>query len=90
MRHAFIVLMLVALLGGALVSASLAAGTPTIDWYVMGGGGPATSGNTQLDSTVGQAFVGEYASGSTDLCVGYWCVIVAGYNVYLPVVLRSS
>ncbi|MBC7228128.1 MAG: hypothetical protein H5T61_13020 [Thermoflexales bacterium] len=72
-----------------LVSVALANGSPAIDWSVIGGGGGhAEAAPYALDSTIGQPVAGRVAYSPYDLCSGFWCG-VAGYKVYLPLVLRN-
>jgi hypothetical protein len=77
-----------------LASTALAAGTPNIEWYVIGGGwGYAENAPLSLDGTVGQAVAGLDTAGSAELCAGFWCgaeaAAATSYNIYLPLVLRS-
>lgn len=67
--------------------------SPDIGWHVLaGGGGQVTGGAYTLDHTVGQTGAGSLSSGSSELCVGFWCIgrgIGGGnYWLYLPMVLR--
>jgi hypothetical protein len=70
---------------------ALAAGSPSIDWWVIGsGGGSTTVGNTSLDSTIGQWLVGSDESGNLQLGPGFWGGgWDKGYRVFLPVVWRG-
>lgn len=84
-RAAFVLLMLILLVGGASAQGPL-----TIDWFVIGGGGGhAEAAPYALDGTIGQAMVGVVSSASYELCSGFWCGAAAQYRVYLPLVLRN-
>lgn len=76
-----------------LASVALAAGSPGIDWWVIGsGGGSTTVGGTSMDSTIGQWVVGSDESGSLQLGSGFWgggWDEGESYVTYLPVVLRN-
>ncbi len=72
-----------------LVSASLAAETPSVDWAgIASGGGRDEVGEYTLNGTIGQAVVGRTTNAPYDLCVGLWCG--GGAHIYLPLVLRES
>ncbi len=62
-----------------------------LDWFtpLTGTGGSASSTNYGANFTVGQVAPGTYSSTNYDGCLGYWCGIAVGYNVYLPMVLRN-
>ncbi len=89
MKRTRIFLSLVAFLllaGVALANASV----PTVDWWVIGGGGGhAEAGNYALDGTIGQALVGTASDTGYELCSGFWCGAAVKYKIYLPVVLRN-
>ena len=71
-----------------LVSASLAAGTPSVDWAgFASGGGRDEVGKYALNGTIGQAVVGLTTNVPYDLCVGLSCGGQA--HIYLPLVLRE-
>ena len=83
-----IILALAALL--LLASVALASSTPSVDWWVIdGGGGHAEAGNYTLDGTVGQSVVGGGSNAPYELYSGLWCMAWAEYKIYLPVVLRN-
>ncbi len=85
MRRIAWVLILALLLGAGL---ALAAGTPSLDrWAIGGGGGTVEGGGLQLSFTLGQPVAGTVSSGGTELCAGFWCA-GAGTSLYLPVILR--
>ena len=64
--------------------------TPSLDWSVIAcGGGSSQVSTISLDSTIGQAFVGESTVSSLKLCVGFWCNEVF-YRLFLPLILRGS
>jgi len=60
-------------------------------WHVIGGGGGRmTSTSHTLMGTVGQPFVGTMTVGSSSaLCSGFWCGAIAGYRIYLPLVMKN-
>jgi hypothetical protein len=68
---------------------------PSVDWWVMSGGGaPAasSSGNVALNGSLGQTAIGPSAStgGEYALGAGYWLEEEPAPYIYLPVVLRGS
>jgi hypothetical protein len=73
-----------------LTGTALAAGTLTIDrWVIGGGGGHSEAGSYVLDATVGQAVAGVTNNAPYELCAGFWCGM-GRYKVFLPLVLRNS
>ncbi len=85
------ILVLLLLLAAMLATASLTAvaGSHTIDWYVMaGGGGSASAGDLTLTGTIGQAAAGTTSNGDFDLCSGFWCQVKALARIFLPIVIR--
>jgi hypothetical protein len=78
-----------------LVGTALAQGTPSVDWWVIsGGGGSGAVGGTSLDGTMGQWVVGSGTSGTTQLGSGFWGGGSAAgapdqYQIFLPVILRQ-
>jgi hypothetical protein len=91
MRTRFFLLILACLL---LAGVALASGVPSVDWNVIGGGGGYLKADTTvLNTTIGQAVVGEVSDGKLGLCSGFWCGSDDIYNppdihIYLPLVLR--
>ena len=87
-----IVIALAALLCG-LVAAGVAwaNGTPSINWWVIGGGGGhAEAGIYTLDATIGQPVVGVATDTGYELCSGFWCGVVAvEYKIYLPIIMKN-
>ena len=89
--------LLMALLLVIAVSASVAARDLTglqnlsgldLSWAVLGaGGGHAASASYSLDATLGQPFVGPSSGTVARLSAGFWQDL-AGYRVYLPVVIK--
>jgi len=74
-----------------LVSIAWAAGTPTIDWWVIeSGGGRSEAGVYTLTGVLGQPVVGAASNGSTSLCAGFGCGAEPVYYVYLPSVRNDS
>ncbi len=81
----FAVLLVVLSLGVVI----LAAGTLTIDrWVIGGGGGHSEAGSYVLDATVGQAAAGVTSNTPYELCAGFWCGM-GRYKVFLPLVLKN-
>ena len=76
--RAKIVIALAALLCGLVLAGFVwANGTPSINWWVVGGGGGhAEAGIYTLDATIGQAVVGADTDGDYELCAGFWCGVV--------------
>ena len=67
----------------------------TMNWWTVDGGGGtfSTGGNGySLGGTVGQPDAGVLGNDGYTLSGGFWCggaLAAAGYNVYLPIVLRG-
>jgi hypothetical protein len=81
-----IALVAVLLLSGVV----LAAGTPTVDWWVIGsGGGSASVNGVSLDGTIGQWAVGTSSSGPYELCSGFWGCGEGTERIFLPLTLRG-
>jgi len=66
-------------------------GTPSINWWVIGGGGGhAEAGIYTLDATIGQPVVGVATDTGYELCSGFWCGVVAvEYKIYLPIIMKN-
>ena len=57
---------------------------------VLGGGASdAAVGGTTLRATLGQPLVGVVSRGGVTLGQGFWGGATAGYNIYLPLVIRG-
>jgi uncharacterized membrane protein (Fun14 family) len=87
-------LVLVALLLLVSLVWAAAAGGPTVDWEVLGGGGaPAvsSSGSVHLNATLGQTAIGLAESTGMDLVAGFWHGLSGKetIRIYLPLVLRE-
>ncbi len=88
MKRTMILLTVAVLL--LLTGAVLAQGTPSVDWWVIGGGGGhVENGNQALDGTIGQAVVGVVSNDPYELCSGFWCWAAVEYKMYLPVIFRN-
>jgi hypothetical protein len=84
---------------GALAASLLLAGIalaapggPSIDGWVMGGGGGSgAAANLTLDGTAGQPVTGLDGSGESVVCAGFWCRAAESpaAAVYLPIVLSK-
>jgi hypothetical protein len=74
-----------------LVGTALAAGTPSIERHVIGGGGGhAEVGAVALDGTIGQPVVGIASNRPYELCAGFWCGVEVAHVTYLPIVMRNG
>ena len=63
----------------------------SIDWFTVDGGGGTTSdGVYEISGTIGQADAGSMSGGGYTLNGGFWGGVAANYNIYLPLVLKSS
>lgn len=66
---------------------------PSVDWWVMSGGGaPAVSGsgNVALNGSLGQTAIGPSAGGDATLGAGYWYGVgERECRIYLPITLRD-
>ena len=96
MRNVKIIGLLAVLLCGLmLVSASQAVDAlrpsqHAVNWSVFGaGGGPTVSVSYGLNSTAGQAIIGQSSSINYALCAGYQCRTDVDYAVYLPIMMRN-
>lgn len=68
-----------------------ARGTFTLGWWVIGGaGGASAGGDAALHSTLGQPVVASASSDSFSMEAGYASGVTIGYEIYLPLALRST
>jgi len=84
-----LLLLVIAITALGIISAS-ALGGYTLDWWTAdGGGGASTGGSYSLDGTIGQPDAGGTSSGGTySLAGGFWGGAAAGYDLFLPIILR--
>jgi hypothetical protein len=86
-------LALALLLGVAGVAAArVAVANNGVEWprWVLGGGASdSAAGNVTLRATLGQPAVGVVSGGDITLGQGFWHGAIAGYNIYLPLVIRN-
>jgi hypothetical protein len=79
--------LLALLLGGGVI---LAANGYGLSFYVIGGGGGhAEAGVFAIETTIGQAIVGEVSGDPQDLCSGFWCWGWV-YTSHLPLIMRNN
>ncbi len=89
-KKLWILIMLTTLMLSWAGSLAAVEATPSLDWSVIAcGGGSSQVSSTSLNSTIGQAMVGESTVSSLKLCVGFWCS-EAFYRLFLPLILRSG
>ncbi len=94
-RSFMLAMLLFLLVAGAALAMSSA--NYRLDWFVPlsgGGGGPANSAGYQANLTVGQTVIGVSSSASYRAGLGYWygfgiVAPPAGYDIYLPVVMKG-
>ncbi len=86
-----VAVMLIALpVVGSIAHAQGGSGYGLSWWTADGGGGMLSGGNYALGATVGQPDASTaLAGGNYTLVGGFWGAGTAGYQVYLPVVLRN-
>jgi hypothetical protein len=63
-----------------------------LDWFTPltgGGGGPANSDNYAVNFTIGQSAIGAANSTNYKAGLGYWYGAAGGYEIYLPLVMKS-
>ena len=66
----------------------------SLDWFVpltAGESGVASSSNYVMHTTIGQTVIGQSASSSYRIGLGYWSrwsAFLQGYEVYLPMILK--
>ena len=91
MRPKYVIALTILLLLMVLVTSSTrASGIMEIDWYVIGGGGgTGIAGDYTLSGTIGQPVTGLSSSADSDLCSGFWCRVLSGLRIFLPLVLRN-
>ncbi len=85
-------LALIIIIAISIVSVALAYSGNNYDlsWNsIDGGGGTSSGGPYQLGGTIGQPDAGVMHGGSFTLVGGFWGGIIAGYNTYLPLVLKN-
>jgi len=86
-----IVILIVMAAAILFAAVALANGGPSIERYVIGGGGGhSEAGSYALDSTIGQAVIGVTSANGYELCSGFWCGAAVEYKIYLPLVLRNA
>lgn len=89
-KKPYLIFLLICILVAHFVSFAAAEATPTLDWWVIAsGGGTAQVSAYTLDSTIGQAVVGQSSVSTFNLCVGFWCSEVI-YRLFLPLILRGG
>ncbi len=60
-----------------------------LDWNVSAnGGGTITSTHYQVSSTIGQPATGISGSNNFEICSGFWCKVLAFFEINLPLIYR--
>ena len=74
------------------VARTLAHGSASVDWWVMGSGGvPSTgAGGIALNDTIGQPIIGPLSNEPVSMGAGYWYGAATRYRVYLPLAQRNA
>lgn len=62
-----------------------------LDWWTVDGGGvaPAPTAGYSVGGSAGQPDAATWRGGRYTLAGGFWRPATAGYEIYLPLVLRS-
>ena len=61
-----------------------------LNWNVTGnGGGTVSSTHYQVSSTVGQPATGVSGSSNYEVCSGFWCKVLAFFEINLPVIPKN-
>ena len=61
-----------------------------LNWNVSGnGGGTVTSTHFQVSATVGQPATGISNSANFEVCSGFWCKVLAIFDIHLPIVNKD-
>ena len=90
MKTKILILALVLALFLAAAGVALANGDVELPRRVLGGGASESAAQgVALRATLGQPVVSVVFKGSVTLGQGFWGGATAGYNVYLPLVLRD-
>lgn len=90
MKTIVLLLILVVLLMLASTTLAGASTNYTLAPDVIASGGQASAlTNYSFVATVGQPLIGSNGSAAYSTCSGFWCGIVGGYKVYLPIGLKN-
>jgi hypothetical protein len=61
-----------------------------LDWNIAAtGGGTVSSSHFQISATVGQPATGISSSSNFEVCSGFWCKILAFFELYLPIQVKN-
>ena len=61
-----------------------------LDWNAYAtGGGTVTSTHFEVSATVGQPAVGFTDSANFEVCSGFWCKVLAIFDIHLPVINKD-
>jgi hypothetical protein len=61
-----------------------------LDWNVAAnGGGTVSSPHYQVSSTIGQPAAGFSGSANFEVCSGFWCKVLAFFELYLPIQVKN-
>ena len=61
-----------------------------LNWNVAAnGGGTVTSTHFQVSATIGQPATGIADSANFEVCSGFWCKVLAFFEVQLPVITKN-
>ena len=61
-----------------------------LDWNIAAtGGGTVASTHFQVSSTIGQPATGLSGSANFEVCSGFWCKVLAFFELYLPIQVKN-
>ncbi len=91
-RHSKLLVLIGVLIVCVLVAAVAQAApppppVPSVDWYVIGGGGDAEYGDA-VYGTVGQPVAGFAGGRAQPMCAGFWCGLWPGNRTWVPMLRR--
>jgi hypothetical protein len=84
-----VLVLLVAMVGGAAAAMAISGGPYGVTWSTIGGGGGSSvGGGYRLEGTAAQPDPGDMVGNGYRLEGGFWSGWWVGYLVYLPVVTK--
>jgi hypothetical protein len=91
-RLIFLILIALLLVVGVSIAQAQSGGGYDLTWNTIDGGGAMFSagGAYSLGGTIGQPDAGTLGGGSYTLVGGFWSGATVRYNIYLPLILKTT